>query len=409
MCGPPYEVLPDQKNKEDPKLIGKFIDCLIQFWKNQGSIVFLAEGTPLCFQVNVFLENCEFPGYGKLNFRIGGDFKGEKIIKGDESGELTSNGSFNRLLKFSSLTDSDQPPIQRSSISHNLTEMYEGSTISYAIDKNSLDYNNKSPPCIRNFEEIKPFKVFAKGSDGGIISLFYNDDQNKYGDIVIDTGFTKCFLNMKTEYDSYRYFQNIIGWTARPEIHMILDRKSVKFWRPKPIMLDNTTKSKYSFLPKPEKSSKKKVYIVPKMPTIIAIDCSGSISSIKDYYFPTVDEIVEKYKDGPTRYYIWGNSCENKSYSGIKTWISERKGGGGTHNRNIYKSIIESGSSYWNGHLIIITDGEVDIKDIEECDNLMKDSECQFKYVTTYVIGTGGKWNLSKNSNTCSKETCLHK
>ena len=395
MCGPPYEVLPDQKNKEDPKLIGKFIDCLIQFWKNQGSIVFLAEGTPLCFQVNVFLENCEFPGYGKLNFRIGGDFKGEKIIKGDESGELTSNGSFNRLLKFSSLTDSDQPPIQRSSISHNLTEMYEGSTISYAIDKNSLDYNNKSPPYIRNFEEIKPFKVFAKGSDGGIISLFYNDDQNKYGDIVIDTGFTKCFLNMKTEYDSYRYFQNIIGWTARPEIHMILDRKSVKFWRPKPIMLDNTTKSKYSFLPKPEKSSKKKVYIVPKMPTIIAIDCSGSISSIKDYYFPTVDEIVEKYKDGPTRYYIWGSSFENKSYSGIKTWISERKGGGGTYNRNIYKSIIESGSSYWNGHLIIITDGEVDIEDIDECDNLMKDSKCQFKYVTTYVIGTGGKWNLS--------------
>ena len=27
---------------EDPKLIGKFTHCLIEFWKNQGSIVFLA-------------------------------------------------------------------------------------------------------------------------------------------------------------------------------------------------------------------------------------------------------------------------------------------------------------------------------------------------------------------------------
>jgi len=393
MCGPPYEVLPDQKTKEDPKLIGKFIDCLIKFWENQGSIVFLAEGTPLCFQVNVFLENCDFPGYGKLNFRIGGDFKGEQIIKGDESGELKSSGLFNRLLKFSSLTNSDQPPIQRSSISHNLTEMYEGSTISYVINKSSLDYNNKDPAYITNLEEIKPFKAFARGSNGGIISLFYNDDYNKYGDIVIDTGFTKCFLNMKTEYDSYRYFQNIIGWTSRPEIHMILDKTAVKFWRPKPIILDNNIKSTYSFLVKDTTKKIKKEYIVSKMPTIIAIDCSGSISGIKDYYFPTVDEIVEKYKDCPTRYYIWGSGYTYKSYSEIKAWISAKKGGGGTYSQNIYKSIIESGSSYYNGHLIIITDGEVDLKDIDECDSLMKNSNIKFNYVSTYVIGNGG--NLS--------------
>ena len=406
MCGPPYEVLPDQKTTEDPKLINKFPDCLIEFWKNQGSIVFLAEGTPLCFQVNVFLENCEFPGYGKLNFRIGGDFKGEKTIKGDDSGELSSNGLFNRLLKFSSLTNTDQPPIQRSSISHNLTEMFEGSTISYAINKNNLNYENKNPQPITNFEEIKPFKVFARGSEGGIISLFYNDDYNKYGDIVIDTGFTKCFLNMKTDYDSYRYFQNIIGWTARPEIHMILDKKSVKFWRPKPVRLDSSIKSTYKFETKTVKIKNKKEYTVQQMPTIIAMDCSGSIDSIASFYFPTISEIVEKYKNGPTVYYLWGSNYYRKSYSEIQSWISNKNCPDGTSSRYIFNAIQDAGSSYWNGHLIIVTDGEVGSGDIDECDRLMKNSGIKFKYVTTYVIGTGGNLSVGAPFNRqCANQT----
>ena len=31
------------------------------FWKNGGSLVFFADGDPLFYQVNLFLENAEFP------------------------------------------------------------------------------------------------------------------------------------------------------------------------------------------------------------------------------------------------------------------------------------------------------------------------------------------------------------
>lgn len=371
-------------------MIGKFTDALIQFWKNKGSIVFLAEVTPLCFQVNTFLENCEFPLLGKVNFRIGGDFVGEKIIKGDESGNLTGNGLFNRKLSFSSITSNDQAPIQRSIISHNLIEMYEGSTISYVTPKDNFDYNNKNLPIIVDQDIIKPFKAFSKGSNGGNISLFYNDDYNKYGDIVIDTGFTKCFLNMRTENDSYRYFQNIIEWISRPEIHMHFEKKSVKLWRPKPVKLNNNIISTYKILPTPIKILKE--HFVEKMATIIAMDRSSSIDSIKDFYFPSINDIVEMYKNGPNLYYLWGNNDYKKIYEEIKEWINTKNGPDGTSSIHIANTVKETGSSYW-GHLIIITDGYVGKKDITNCDKFIKKNNMKFKYVSTYLIVTNG--NLS--------------
>ena len=387
ICGPPYKVFPEQRNNEDPELIGKFTDALIQFWKNQGSIVFLAEGTPLCFQVNTFLENCDFPGLGKVNFRIGGDFIGEKIIKGDNSGNLNSNGLFNRKLRFSSVTGTDQPPIQRSSISHNLFEMYEGSTISYVTPKDNFDYNNKNMEKITDLEYIKPFKAFAKGSNGGIISLFYNDDSNKFGDIVIDTGFTKCFLNMKKENDSFRYFQNIIGWISRPEIHTILDKKSVKLWRPKQVKLTENVISTYKFLSMSTKFQNEKQ--IPKMPTIIAMDCSESIEEIEDLYFSTIKDLVEKYKDGPTVYYQWGSNYYKKNYMDIKEWIKKKKCDDGTDSIYIAEAAINAGPEFW-GHLIIVTDGKVKKEEITKCDDYIKKNNIKFKYVSTYVIGPDG-------------------
>ena len=407
ICGPPYKVFPEQEKKEDPELIGKFIDALIQFWKNEGSIVFLAEGTPLTFQVNTFLENCEFPGYGKVNFRIGGDFIGEKIITGDDTGNLELNGLFNRKLKFSSIKDvDDQQPIQRSSISHNLKYMYEGSTISYVTQKDNFDYNNKDAIKISDLDFIKPFQAFAKGSNGGIISLFYNDDYNKYGDIVIDTGFTKCFLNMKTESDSFRYFQNIIGWISRPEIHMILDKKSVILWRPKPVILENNVNSTYTFLPLPTpKIKERKEYFVEKMPTIIAMDCSGSIEEIKNLYFPKINDIVERYKDCPTLYYLWGSNYYLKSYEEIQNWIEDQNCPDGTNSIHVAQAAKNAGPDYW-GHLIIVTDGKVDKDDITQCDNFLKENKIKFKYVSTYVIGKGGDFSVGAPfTRECANQT----
>ncbi len=37
--------------------------------------------------------------------------------------------------------------------------------------------------------------------------------------VIIDCGFTKCFINMNTS-GSYKYFENIIGWMGKPEVHI---------------------------------------------------------------------------------------------------------------------------------------------------------------------------------------------
>ena len=57
-CGPQYPILPPingKENKSDPYLVEEFINVLISFWINGGSLIFLAEGDPLNFQVNLFL------------------------------------------------------------------------------------------------------------------------------------------------------------------------------------------------------------------------------------------------------------------------------------------------------------------------------------------------------------------
>ena len=62
-----------------------------------------------------------------------------------------------------------------------------------------------------------------KDSENGISALFYPGDQwqkakikNIPGDIIIDCGYTKLFDKIST-CDTFRYVQNIAGWTAQCE------------------------------------------------------------------------------------------------------------------------------------------------------------------------------------------------
>ena len=41
-------------------------------------------------------------------------------------------------------------------------------------------------------------------------------------------------------------------------------------------------------------------------------------------------------------------------------------------------------------HLIIVTDGEVDFSDIDESDRKVKEYGLNYKYVSTYIIESGG-------------------
>ncbi len=64
ICGRHYEILPPQKKgneyKNNPHLINQFIDILIEYWKKQGNIFFLIEGSKLHYQLDLFLERAKF-------------------------------------------------------------------------------------------------------------------------------------------------------------------------------------------------------------------------------------------------------------------------------------------------------------------------------------------------------------
>jgi hypothetical protein len=178
-----------------PYYVEQFVDCGIQFWKNGGSLVLMGENDPYNFQINLFLKKIVLPNGKKLSFKVGGNHDGTKILKPDYSGKLSKYPTFNKK----------KPEVnnyERAYLAHNLERIFEGITIGFVIDGNT-----------------EPFIPFSKDSQGGINSMFYNGTDNKgsgEGDIFIDCGYTKFFLNMK-EKGTERYLQNIGGFIGSAE------------------------------------------------------------------------------------------------------------------------------------------------------------------------------------------------
>ena len=196
----------------DPKGALNFVQLLIQFWKNGGSLVLFTDNAPFTLEVNLFLKNA-FPIKSDIKgFRMDGNHEGTKLLMADTSGRLSKNQRFNRRpLIFQEC--------QRSSLAHNLGIIFEGVTIAYFQDTNNM----------------YPFIPFAKDSEGGYTILYYYAESKLgTGDIILDGGYTKLFVNMSEE-GTFKYVQNIMGWTARPEVHIIVDKKSPKEWRPKAV------------------------------------------------------------------------------------------------------------------------------------------------------------------------------
>ena len=68
--GPPYEDLPD--GSKEAFLQGQFLEVLKLFWEVGGSLIFLAEGWKLQYQINEFLKMLDFDGK-KIDFYLVGD------------------------------------------------------------------------------------------------------------------------------------------------------------------------------------------------------------------------------------------------------------------------------------------------------------------------------------------------
>ena len=194
-----------------------------------------------------------FPGGKKLNFSIGGNHSGRKILKADDSGKLEKKQSFNSKIQ-------EVNNVERKSLANNLVQIFEGATVAYTNG------------------DISPFIPFSRDSDGGINSLFYNGldrgDGTGEGDIFIDCGYTKFFLDMK-KCGTSRYLQNIGGFIGSAERRYKIGDHP-KLFRPDGISFTlNKSSSLY--------------YKYPKKPfdVIYLVDAtgsmSGSIENVKTY------------------------------------------------------------------------------------------------------------------------------
>jgi hypothetical protein len=376
--GPPYEDLPDGSN--EGFLFGQFLEVLKLFWENGGALVFLAEGWKLQYQTNEFLKMLDFDGK-KIEFYLVGDDEntgtkehiGGKNLTGDRTGLLKNKQQFSKKIeRYSGL--------QRLRLDHNLFTLFEGDTICYT----STD----------DYKKLLPFHPFSRDSDNGISSIFYLSDEKRRGDIFIDCGFTKLFLNMKRDDTAFRYFQNIASWSARTEIHLMYDGVDARDWRPECIDYTIDINKKWTnFSPKP--TGFKKIDL-SKLSTLFAFDNSGSISG-NSVYFNEIDRIVTKYYKPGDKFYLWGSTHTEQTKSQIDQWIRNMDGPEGTSSVHI-ANLVKACPSH-REHLIIVTDGQVSKSDIQRCDQIMLSSNIQFKFVSVYIVGRGG--NLSVGAPFC--------
>ena len=374
MSGEPYAELPN--SNDNPYLFGQFINVIKQFWENGGGLGLFADNAPFNYQINVLIEKL-FPN---SKFRVAGNHPGEKTMKGDDTGNLIHNGTFNRKIQ---MIDN----FARVSISHSLTTIYEGKTISYFVEKpnddNLLYYGkNEELKMITDPNDLAPFVPFSKDSDGGFNSVFYSSNDDK-GDIVVDCSYTKFFLEMGTK-GTPRYIQNIVSWLGAPEKHQQKDNcKDGSEFRPKAIDINIQWDDKWN-------GFKERTKKIENMKTLFAVDCSGSVSRC-DIYFRELKDLRDKYYKSSRgdKFYIWDDKYVYKTESEMDSFIAGKKGFGETLSYLIAEIGKETKNENFE-HLIIVTDGRVSTNNIDKSDKKVQEYMLQYNYVSTFIIGSGG-------------------
>ena len=388
LCGPEIDKLPDKTNH--PGLVKQFIDCLILYWQNGGSVVLFCDNEPLYFQANMFLENVKFKGENgrmeKTKLRITGKDPGDQILRGyNANGNLSVNGIYdNGTIKLPNGTE-------RMPIGRNIPQIYEGDSISHS------NSNIK--------ENIKPFIPFAKNSSGNICIMIYCT-QGKEGDIIIDCGYTKIFFNMSTkDIATWRYIQNIAGFLARPEAHMIYDDgETAKNYRPNGV---NFTIDYFNIYKINTHNSYKTMF------SILILDVSGSM---KDYYRSLIDmanNIIDNQKKNPENQGIviffgtYAKTVINKHYQNLYEEDIDNAGvGKGTNFKGGFDEAakyLDYGKKFDVKRVLFLTDGEdKNYQKIGNTCNKMK----KLGY-TINIIGFGNGY-LFENLRFYASEGCFN-
>ena len=126
------------------------------------------------------------------------------------------------------------------------------------------------------------------------------------------------------------------------------------------------------------------------MKTLFAVDCSGSISGVENY-FRKLRELRLKYYNGSRgdKFYTWGSSYYYKTEAQMDSFIANKDGPDGTCSYFIAEIGRETKNENFE-HLIIVTDGQVGTNDIDESGIRVEKYGLQYSFVSTYIIGSGG-------------------
>jgi len=274
--------------------------------------------------------------------------------------------------------------------------MYEGNTVSYIIENPNNDDilyfgKNEKLRMITEPRKLIPFIPLSKDSDGGFNSLFYCSNGDE-GDIIIDCSYTKFFLEMDKT-GTPRYLMNICSWLAAIEKHTIKkDCFDPINFKPKYIDIKIDWKAKFN------RFMERKIKPIEQMKTLFVVDNSGSVFNQETYFNKVLHLFLSNFnKERGDAFYTWNEDFEKLDIDGIESFINEMDGIRGTKSSKIAEIVNLEQNVYKNRfeHLIIITDGDVSNEEVDKSDQLVKEYNLHFSFVSTFIIDTGDVKNES--------------
>lgn len=122
------------------------------------------------------------------------------------------------------------------------------------------------------------------------------------------------------------------------------------------------------------------------MQRIFAIDFSSSIEG-SELYHSTLANLVKKLSNPGDLFVLWDHAFRFVSVDELMGIVERKEGGGGTSPIAIAEAVLTV-DGYQEMELVIVTDGQVPLKSIDQCDTLISEHKMKFKQVTAYLVGS---------------------
>ncbi len=127
-----------------------------------------------------------------------------------------------------------------------------------------------------------------------------------------------------------------------------------------------------------------------------AIDYSGSTQGEK-FYHENIKDILSKKYENNDEIIVWDHNSKYITFNDYMKINNNLEGFGGTNPKCIFSSIFEKHKKVIYDEFVLITDGQIYEKEVEECSELIENNKTNFipNYVEVYLIGNKNSTNLS--------------